>query len=82
MRLIPLPHHKPLALLLIEIELRDSHSFRRRLDRPEVVGALAAEGDAPRPELRGFPLRWCSHATGRIGQRRQKASPQEKGPTP
>ena len=36
-------HHKPLALLLIEIELRDGGSFRGPLVRcfygPEIVGA-------------------------------------------
>lgn len=72
--LIPLPHHEPLALLLIELELSDGGSFGRLLIRrvhiPDVLGARSQDRDAPSAELRGRGD-GVRMLLGRIGQRRE-----------
>jgi hypothetical protein len=65
---ILLLHHKPLALLLIEVELRDGGGFRSPLVwglyGPEIVGAFPQDRGSPTPKLGGggFLFRGRSHA--------------------
>jgi hypothetical protein len=67
--LIPFLHHEPPALLLAEIELRDSRGFRRLcvrcLDVTKVLGAAAENRDAPRAQLGGGGLLFHSRGHAR-----------------
>jgi len=67
--LIPLLHYEPTPLFVAEIKLRHSSGLSRllirRVNGPEILGALPNERSAPASQRRGFLSRGTQHGPHR-----------------
>ena len=83
MRLIPLLHHEPAALLVVQLEFLDRRDLGRplirRLDVAEMPGPLSQDRDAPVTQLGSGGLLLRGGMTGILPKLPSDAYPQGPG---